>query len=165
MYMVKRSFWNAALFLSRRRYDGPKLIFKIFIYIVPDNFKISGSSESSNLNFKTPRKKTVHFSLYFVWKQLDRLRNIDDLKIVFRWITKKVGDFFSLFFFYYGWLPWQVRLFLSLFYTLLCLPEVGVLGRRRFRVDLWTFTFRRWKNALVKFYAKRYEGFSVILAQ
>ena len=141
MYIVKRSFWNAALFLSWRRYDRPKLIFKIFIDTISDNFKISGSSESSNLNFKTPRKKTVHFSSHFAWKQLDRLRNIDDLKIVFRWITKKVGDFFLFFFFYYGWLPWQVRLFLSLFYTLLCLPEVGVLGRRGFHVDLWTLPF------------------------
>ena len=137
MYIVKRSFWNAALFLSWRRYDRPKLIFKIFIDTISDNFKISGSSESSNLNFKTPRKKTVHFSSYFAWKQLDRLRNIDDLKIVFRWITKKVGDFFLFFSFTMGGYhdKWD---FLSLFYKLFCLPEVGVLGRRRFHVDLWT---------------------------
>lgn len=164
MYIVKRSFWNAALFLSWRRYDRPKLIFKIFIYTVPDNFKISGSSESSNLNFKTPRKKTVHFSSHFAWKQLDRLRNIDDLKIVFRWITKKVGDFFLFFSF-----TWVVTMTSETVFKLVLYVALSAWGRRSRQKEIScrsvNFTCRRWKNALMKFYAKRYEGFSVILAQ
>ena len=126
--------------------------------------KFQAVQRAATWTFKLPERKL------FISPYTSRGNNLTDWEILTTWklfsgeLLKKSG-IFSLFFFYYGWLPWQVRLFLSLFYTLLCLPEVGVLGRRRFRVDLWTFTFRRWKNALVKFYAKRYEGFSVILAQ
>lgn len=141
MYMVKRSFWNAALFLSRRWYDGPKLIFKIFIYTIQTTSKFQEVQRAATWTLKLPERKL------FISPHTSRGNNLTNWEILttwkffFRWIIKKVGDFFLFFFFYYGWLPWQVRLFLSLFYTLFCLPEVGVLGRRRFHVDLWTLPF------------------------
>ena len=98
--------------------------------------KFQEVQRAATWTLKLPERKL------FISPHTSRGNNLTDweilTKIVFRWITKKVGDFFLFFFFYYGWLPWQVRLFLSLFYKLFCLPEVGVLGRRRFHVDLWT---------------------------